>query len=443
MSAKRLRYTVTRLCLDTGSIALLKYLEPFLPTEGSLVALTDTGRELHLEARQKRVYGFEDYFAQVKANVNDTLILTPLEARRLQIEMLTKTKLASSGAPATPAQPLTERVIEDESSHVRVVRKQPATVSPYPNGILYPGSDKPGGQADRSEAINQGLDHKPSIAAPNITVQISSPLTAGTAPLQFREELRPVDPDGISTATTRQPSTPFDRTKHTFAQIGYVVQPLESGLLLEFAGHSGGAVALAFDGAGDANTVFKAARAKNVKYLAVVAPRERLGVLSSNSAFGQVAKVELEAIETLQTLQQHFHLTPLELEGYWNAGGLSQETLESIQQGINERLESRGEFSFVLLGLQHFEAPCVVTPEDIVAKLPGSGIGVASAMQILETLCKPPFMLMSSLGMGEYHLKAPLERGLEDLTNYVSSLKMRLRSTSSAVKADAALTKIR
>jgi hypothetical protein len=443
VSAKRLRYTVTRLCLDTGSIALLKYLEPYLPSEGGLVGLTDTGRELHLEVRQKRMYGFEDYFAQAKMNVNDTLILTPLEARRLQIEVLTKAKLASSSAPAAATQPLTERVIEDESSHVRVVRKQPAAVSPYPKGILYPSNDKTEARADHSEAGQGAAPHassitSPSITPPNITVQISSPLTAGIPATGFQEDIR-----SAATPAPREISTPLDRARHTFTQIGYDVQPLESGLLLEFAGRSTGRIALAFEGVGDSSAVFKAARVKNAKYLAIVAPRERLGMIEPSGAFGQIAKVELEAIESLQTLHQHFHLTPLELEGYWNAGGLSQETLESIQHGVNERLETRGEFSFVLLGLQHFDAPCVVTPEDIVAKLPGSGIGVATTMQVLETLCKPPFMLMSSLGMGEYNLKAPLERGLEDLISYVSSLKMRLRSTSSAVKADMTLTKKR
>jgi hypothetical protein len=436
VSAKRLRYTVTRLCLDTGSIALLKYLEPYLPSDGSLVALTDSGRELHLEIRQKRVFGLEDYFAQAKLNVNDSIILIPLEARRLQVEVLAKAKQASGTAPATPTQPLTERVIEDESSHVRVVRKQPAAVSPYPNGILYPGNDKVEARADRSEVTSESASGSSPSTASSISVQISSPLTTGTAAAPFQDEIRVT-----SAPVAREFNTPFDRTKRTFEQIGYDVQPLGSGLLLEFAGRSTARIALAFDDLGDSSTVFKAARVKNVKHLAVIAPRERLSSLEPTGAFGTIAKVELEAIDTLQTLHQHFHLTPLELEGYWNAGGLSQETLESIQHGINERLETRGEFSFVLLGLQHFDAPCVVTPEDIVAKMPGSGIGIASTMQVLETLCKPPFMLMSSLGMGEYHLKAPLERGLEDLIGYVSSLKMRLRSTTAAAKADKALTK--
>ena len=46
MAAKRLRYTVTRLCLDSGSIALLKYLEPFIPVDEGFSFIVESGKEL-------------------------------------------------------------------------------------------------------------------------------------------------------------------------------------------------------------------------------------------------------------------------------------------------------------------------------------------------------------------------------------------------------------
>jgi hypothetical protein len=196
------------------------------------------------------------------------------------------------------------------------------------------------------------------------------------------------------------------------------------------------------DGHGENNDVLKAGRLQGVKYLAVATTAERIGLIDTATAFGNVARVELEALATLEKLQEHFALTPLELEGYWNAGGIRQDALESIQQSINQRLETRGEFSFIMLALRHFNAPCSITPEDIVAKLPGSGIGTSTVLQVLETLSKAPFMLVTPLGMGEYHLKTSLDRGLEDIAGYVSSVKMRLR-TSAPQKADTTLIKIR
>ena len=137
MSVKQLRYTITRLCLDSGSLAVLKYLEPYIPNDGVLSVLLDGGREIRLEPRGGRLYGLTDFFAQQKLAVNDALLFTPLEPKRWQLEVQQKNRVQSANPSAVAAVPaLMESIIEDESSHIRVVRKQPAAVSPYPSGIL-------------------------------------------------------------------------------------------------------------------------------------------------------------------------------------------------------------------------------------------------------------------------------------------------------------------
>jgi hypothetical protein len=409
VSVKQLRYTITRLCLDTGSLAILKYLEPYLPKEGGLSMLLEGGREIRLETKAGRLYGLTDFFAQQKLAVNDALLLTPLEPHRWQLEVQQKNRVQAVSASAVTAVPaLMESIIEDESSHIRVVRKQPAAVSPYPNGILYPSSEKPEPPIETE---------KPVLS--NIVAKVSP---------------------SIQPATETSPLEPLIRT---FTHFGYTVSPLENGLQLEARLPKGThRIALALEGHGDISAVLKAGRLQGAKYLAVATNTERIGLVDTATAFGNVVRVELEALATLEKLQEHFALTPLELEGYWNADGIRQDALESIQQSINQRLETRGEFSFIMLALRHFNAPCAITPEDIVAKLPGSGIGTSTVLQVLETLSKAPFMLVTPLGMGEYHLKTSLERGLEDIAGYVSSVKMRLR-TSTPQKADNTLTRVR
>ena len=418
MSVKQLRYTITRLCLDTGSLGVTKYLEPYMPKEGSLAVVLEGGRELSLEARQGRLYGLSDFFAQHKLAVNDALLLTPLESRRWQLEVLLKSRLAASVPSAAPAVPAPmESIIEDESSHIRVVRKQPAAVSPYPNGILYPASEK-------TEVVPE--IEKISLA-PRVESEVMPAPQKETRPVQQAQAL----------------ISPLETLIRTFTAFGYGVTSLESGLQLEARlPRSTHRIALALEGHSDIGAVLKAGRLQGAKYLAVATSSDRLGLVDTATAFGNVAKVELEALTMLEKLQEHFALTPLELEGYWNAGGIRQDALESIQQSINQRLETRGEFSFIMLALRHFNAPCAITPEDIVAKLPGSGIGTSTVLQVLETLSKAPFMLVTPLGMGEYHLKVSLDRGLEDLAGYVSSVKMRLR-TSAPQKADNILTRVR
>ncbi len=404
MSAKQMRYTLTRLCLDTGSIAILKYLEPFIPTESTLSAALDGGRELNLDIRNGRVYGFTDFFAQQKVSVNDALMITPLESNRWQLEIAQKARAIPAATLPVVAAAAMESIIEDESTHIRVVRKQPATVSPYPNGILYPGSEK--------------TENK--IEAPT---QISKPEPAP-------------QPTALSKISSPKTISPLEPLLRSFSNLGYLVSPLETGLQLEVRLPRGThKIAVALEGFSDISAVLKAGRLQGAKYLAVAASADRMNFVDTATAFGNIARVELEALSTLEKLQEHFALTPLELEGYWNAGGIRQESLESIQHSINQRLETRGEFSFVMLALRHFSAPCLITPEDIVAKLPGSGIGTSNVLQVLETLSKAPFMMVTPLGMGEYHLKMNLERGLEELSSYVSSVKMRIGATA-PVKAD-------
>jgi hypothetical protein len=454
MLGKRLRYTMTRLCLDSGSIALLKYMEPFIPTEGSFSFVLDNGRDLKLSlGEDNRIYGLGDYFRAQGLNVNDTLFITPLEERKLQLEAVTKDResvpRASSVAAAKPA---TERIVEHESEFVREVREvRIAAVSPYPNGIMFPqqngaqSSGATGGQqsaAQRTDSSHQqkGMQQhaqqqqsanleKPAVPS---SPSLSSP---PPLPLMLPSQTAPVN----QSAKLEETSSVVTSAADVFASVGYNVTKLETGLLLETRlGRLGHRVAVGFEGA-ESDAVLKAARVQGVKYLAVVAAKERLGLVNVVSPFGRVARVELEALEALRTLQERFNVTPLELEGYWNAEGISSEALESLQENATSRLESKGVFSFVTLALKHFDAPCILTPEDIAAKLPASGISTGTIIETLETLCKAPFNILTPVGLGEYHLKTPLERGLTELSEYVSSLRLHLRG-SGVQKADALMT---
>lgn len=433
MAAKRLRYTVTRLCLDSGSIALLKYLEPFIPVDEGFSFIIESGKELKTKlSTDGRIYGLSDYFIAQGMSVNDALYITPLEERKLQLEGISKHReVAPRVTAAALAKPVTERIVEHESDYVREVRIAP--VSPYPNGILYPqqqqGSTYPQQQGSPQQPTQVPATLEPAAqqSSPNPRAALMPPVK--TAPV----------PEKSVVAPEEAPVTPVSRAADVFARMGYNVQKLEGGLLLETRlGRLGHQVAVGFEGLG-ADAVLKSARVQGVKYLAVVAPKERIGLVNPVSPFGRVARVELEALEALDALQTRFNITPLELEGYWNADGISEAALESLQESATSRLESKGVFSFVTLSLKHFDAPCIVTPEDICAKLPGSGVTTGTVIEVLETLCKAPFGILSVVGLGEYHLKTPLERGLTELSDYVSSLRMHLRG-SGASKADAMMT---
>jgi hypothetical protein len=410
----RVRYILTRLCLNTGSIAVLKYLEGTLPSEGFILAVTDSGEEIKLTASttEKRVYGLTDYFAKRGLNVNDALFITVI-GDKLQLESIAKNRDIKPDlerpAQSTPVMPKAkfERQIIEESAYVREVRE--VKVSPYPKGILYPRSN------ETNENGASKLETPPeTISEPQI---LETPVARETPP-------------------PAKQATPFEvmlENVHTsFTALGYVVSALESGLLLETKlGRLGHRVALAVtDGKleSDAiNSILKAGRVTGVKYLAVAAPRDVLGFLEPSAAFGRVCKVELESLSDLRDLAKLFSFGPLELEGYWNAGNINTETLESLEANVQSQIQSRGLFSFVTLALNHFDAPRIITPEEIQDKLSATGITTGTITEVLETLSKPPFNLLAPMGVGEYHLRANLERGLSDVAEYVSSLRMRLR----------------
>jgi hypothetical protein len=410
----RVRYILTRLCLNTGSIAVLKYLESTLPSEGFILAVTDSGEEIKLTASttEKRVYGLTDYFVKRGLNVNDALFITVI-GDKLQLESIAKNRDAKPDlerpAQSTPAVPKAkfERQIIEESAYVREVRE--VKVSPYPRGIFYPGSN------EISENGTPKLEAAQIETTPETRV-LETPVARETPPAKQ--------------------ATPFEvmlENVHTsFTALGYVVSALESGLLLETKlGRLGHRVALAVtDGKLEMdamNSILKAGRVTGVKYLAVAAPRDVLGFLEPSAAFGRVCKVELESLSDLRDLAKLFSFGPLELEGYWNAGNINTETLESLESNVQSQIQSRGLFSFVTLALNHFDAPRIITPEEIQDKLSATGITTGTITEVLETLSKPPFNLLSPMGVGEYHLRANLERGLSDVAEYVSSLRMRLR----------------
>jgi hypothetical protein len=407
----RVRYILTRLCLNTGSIAVLKYLEGTLPSEGFILAVTDSGEEIKLTASttEKRVYGLTDYFAKRGLNVNDALFITVI-GDKLQLESIAKNRDAKPDlerpAQSTPVVPKAkfERQIIEESAYVREVRE--VKVSPYPKGILYPRSGETSENgASKLEATQSETTSEPQVLETPVAREIPTP--------------------------PAKQATPFE--VHTsFTALGYVVSALESGLLLETKlGRLGHRVALAVtDGKLEAdamNSILKAGRVTGVKYLAVAAPRDVLGFLEPSAAFGRVCKVELESLSDLRDLAKLFSFGPLELEGYWNAGNINTETLESLEANVQSQIQSRGLFSFVTLALNHFDAPRIITPEEIQDKLSATGITTGTITEVLETLSKPPFNLLSPMGVGEYHLRANLERGLSDVAEYVSSLRMRLR----------------
>ncbi len=460
--AGRFRYILTRPCLDSGSIAVLKYLENIMPLTGSVVFVGDGGEEIKLTAdpKTKRLYGLGDYYAKHRLQINDTLFITALAERRFALERVIRvrdTKSEAKPRPAPPPKP--ERIILEESPYIREVRTRDRTVLPYSKGLLYPQERTDGGAAQDETKRAEPRDQAPAKPKPadearstlkNLIArdrdQRSSdstrvePVTApaGAAPVELA-------PQPVPFVTDRSGSS-LERTRAAFIALGYAVDVIGEGLMLEAKlGRRAHRIALAVtDDLDEARTVLDVGRGQAAKYLAIAAKPAALQALAQHPDFEDIAQADPGVIEALGALTRLSPVGPLELEGYWNAGRLDANALESLEASVNTSVGARGAFSFVTLSLARFQAPGVVNAQDVMAGIESTGIGSGVVLETLESLSRAPFMLLSPLGGGEYYMRRPVSVALEGLSEYAGGLRSRLHVTAKvAARADSALTEVK
>lgn len=453
--AGRYRYILTRPCLDSGSIAVLKYLERVMPTAGNVVFVGDGGEEIKLTAdpKTRRLYGLGDYYAKHRLQINDSLFITVLSERRFALERVVRVrdpKAEPKPRPAPPPKP--ERIILEESPYIREVRTRDISVSPYPKGLMYPQEAKDA--VEKAETAPDVRKAKPADEARSTLKNlIARDRDQRTADAPRREAAQaPLEPtpvftaDRSSGAPERAATTTLERTRAAFIALGYAVDVIGEGLMLEARlGRRAHRIALAVtDDPDEARTVLEAGRGQAAKYLAVAANPAALEALRQHPDFEHVARADLETIEALGVLTRLSPVGPLELEGYWNAGRLDMDAFESLEAGVNTSVGARGAFSFVTLSLARFSAPGIVNAQDVMAGIESAGIGSGVVLETLESLSKAPFMLLSPIGGGEYYMRRPVSVALEGLSEYAGGLRSRLHVTAKvAARADSTITEVK
>ena len=448
--AGRYRYILTRPCLDSGSIAVLKYLERVVPTTGSVVFVGDGGEEITLTAdpKQRRLYGLADYYAKHRLQVNDALLITALADRRFALERVVRVrdpKAEQKPRPAPPPKP--ERIILEESPYIREVRTREISVSPYPKGLMYPQEPKDAEKADASAAPDARKAKPAEEARSTLKNLIARDRDQRAADAPRREPVQPTaepaPPPVLERTTAVSSGTTLERTRAAFTALGYAVDVIGEGLMLEARlGRRAHRIALAVtEDPDEVRSIIEAGRGQAAKYLAVAASPTALEAFRQHPDFENIARADLATIEALGALTRLSPVGPLELEGYWNAGRLDTDALESLEAGVNISVGARGAFSFVTLSLARFTAPGIVNAQDVMASIESAGIGSGIVLETLESLSKAPFMLLSPLGGGEYYMRRPVSAALEGLSEYAGGLRSRLHVTAKvAARADSAVT---
>lgn len=414
----RFRYVLTRPCLDRGALTLLRYLEPAFPKDGTVVFVADAGQEIEgrVDPVAGRITGLGDYLARQHLNVNDTLVITSLGERRYQLEALPRSR--AEGAPdvrsaRSPLPPLPQRVVVEENQYVREVRE--VRVAPYPRGL-----------------VARPAERAPETPAPAPAAQAPAPVEPA------RPSFAPARPEPL-------PAASLEAAASAFARLGYRVERLPDGALRLGAelGRRAYAVRLTSADAplepAQLTGLAEAARASRARHAAIIAPEKITAKLERPAESARVALVTREALEGLLEVARLAPIGPLELEGYWNAGSISPDSVESLRAGADEQVAARGAFSFVTLSLARFEPHSVVSAKDVGSGVGGAGIGQAAVAEVLETLSRAPFMLLASMGGGEYYLRQPVATSLAQLADYASSLRARLRPQAVGERVGAGL----
>ncbi|MBB6098221.1 hypothetical protein HNR42_001646 [Deinobacterium chartae] len=448
--SRQYRYVITRPCLQEGSIRILKYLEPLLP-EGTVTFRDEKGEEFQarVSLRDGRVRGMGDYYRRLNLGVNDVLLLTPLEPGRLQVESEVKPRHARSSSPAasapTPPRAVPQRIVVNENAYVReirVERRPPETAAqqrpeaasaralPTPVTTTAPAANVPTASAEpnrsrvEAQLATVSAVPVPLVSVPPAALTPSVPLTQRSDTVRSdtpRSELPAARGSSAFPARTAgaTPTHP-DMTllEEVAGRFGYDLEPRAGGVRLEARlGSQAYAVELhfsadaRFDGPEEEHT-FRAVLVDTVQSRPMDAPR--------------VTQVTREALRYLLDGAQLSPLTPLELRGYWNTDRLDLESAISATETASRNLGQRGVFSYVLLGLANRPAHSTFSAAELQARL-GSNVSRGQLNEILETLCRPPFLALSHLGSDEYYLRQSVSELLCMLGDYAAGLKARVR----------------
>lgn len=403
---KALRYIITRPCLQQGSMSLLKYLRPIFPESGPVQFVDDLGHEhtVQVDHQAGRILGLGPLYQNQNLGVNDVLLLTPLQAGRYQIEAITKPH--HSPAPAarsvTLSAPELRRVVIAATPHVREVRLE--------------------SNAPRIETLPLAMPEEAKAAAvahtPLTPVSEPTPLQpVAPAPLQTSERTEPLPrPTDAAMSGTSGSGT----SGHPLAELarltGYSIsypQPQVARLDADLGDHRY-SVAVALD----QSVLQRGGWQQGCDYFAVL--------LGEGDMLPGVPRLTHEALLALIEHAQLAPLTAVDLRGYWNAGNINLEAVDSISELVGGQLAQRGAFSYLLVTLAQYPAHSVIRPEELGEQL-GHALNAAELTQMLQTLSSTPFLALSPLPSGDYLLKVGVRDLLLDIAEYAEGVRRRVK----------------
>lgn len=433
------KYALTRVCLRSGTLTLPGKMLDVFPSEGTVEILDTKANEIHelTVVGPRRVSGMGPLFAQHHMDVNDELVIRPLEDGTFAVTPILRDRTPDWGRPEVVAgflddlleaeRPMTEAEIRAMYPYVPA---DADLASLLESDLRFTRSE---GRWRPAAAAVDEIEAEPSATAEPEERSDGDPDAPSSAP--YRSSVMEVPPAGPSfeNAGLNSEQTPADyravkRARHALEHVGFRVEGLGHGQLMASAElgrrtyralvhtHPDGE---RLDWAG----LLARRRESGAKYLAVFGDHRDLIRLEAPAELARATLWSWSGVQRMLDLTRTVLVSPVDLESHFERGGLFEHGLDRFEQMVAKRVAERGAFSAVLTKLGTMRAPAVFLLEDLVVDV---DLQRDQLLRILERLGEAPFHLVARIDSGEFCLRYRVADALGQLSDYAQSLRDRL-----------------
>jgi hypothetical protein len=435
--AREFKYVLTRVCLTAGQMTLTRGMLELFPSEGTFT-IVDTTQNQEFKAtvaEKRRITDLGGFFKLHDLQVNDEIVIRPLEDGRYGFTPIMRKKvdsgaaaiakflddLANQGTPLSKAEirglypdlPKTLEIDDVLARDARFMlergRWQPVTIK----------EDRAANQTE--ETPQQHVKNERSSESKNAQERVKrATVTPYPRGVMFPGEATP-------NATGDKDLSQQNKAKDILNALGYRIESLSHGQIMTHAdlGRKNYSVLIQLlqpGGQIDWAALLARKREVSATYAAVFGEGLDLIKLSSPAALARATLWSWTGLERLQALTASVLLSPYDLESHFERDGLFEHGMDRFEKTIDKRVAEKGAFSSILTRLASMRAPVVFMLDEII----DNDMNREQALKVLETMSQAPFHLVTKVDNGEFCLRNKVSEALLNFSEYALSLKSRL-----------------
>jgi hypothetical protein len=415
--AQEFKYALTRMCLKAGQMTLPQKMLELFPKSGTATVVDSTrNQEFKITSEARKVTGLSGFFKLHNLEVNDEIIIRPLEDGRYAFTPHARPRKPDYSKPGTVKNLLDE------------LAEQATPLSEAEIRDIYP--DLPG-QFNLSELLSQDSRFSQeagrwqTLHSKELTMQEDTSKRASVTPYP-RNVIYP------SETLLNSQAEPADvsmqrKAKDILSGLGYRVESLSYGQLLAHSelGRKHYSVLVQVLSEGDQvdwTTLLAKRRETTSTYAAVFGHPLDLTKLQAPASMARATLWSWTALERLSEISTAVLLSPFDLETFFERDGLFEHGVDRFEKMIDKRVSERGAFSSVLTHLASMRAPVVFMLDEVV----DNDVSREQALKVLDVLNQAPFHLITKVDNGEFCLRSKIYDAMLNFSDYALSIRSRI-----------------